>query len=333
MLFKTTADLKLHVAAINKNTTWESLKPSVDMAERKYIIPLISQAQYDALNAAYNAAPQTLTAAQTALLAYVQRSLAHYTFYEALPSLAIMMSDMGVTEQTSSEGTAAPARQWVTKGLMEKAIADADLYADALLSFLEINHTNYLLWKASSSFTITKELFIANVAEFEAHVPVGGSKRVWLAMRSFVKLCEVEYILPAISQSLYDDLKAKILLTPGTALSASYQTLLSKIQRSLAWLALYKALPFQAVSFTPGVGITMTSTADGHTTRQAADRLRFETAMTAATGTAMSFLRELKKYLDDHAADYPLYTFNDFENDPQPSYSLPDNFGKKSFMV
>jgi len=333
MLFKTTAELKLHIAAINKNTAWASLSPSVDMAERKYIIPLISQAQYDALDAAYNAAPQTLTAHQTALLAYVQRSLAHYTFYEALPSLALMMSDMGVTEQTSSEGTAAPARQWVTRQLMEKAIADADLYADALLSFLEVNHANYPLWKASSAYTITKELYLTSVTDFEKHIPVGGSKRVWLNIRPFVSLCEIEYIVPAISQKLHDDLKAKILLTPGTALSAPYLTLLSKIQRTLAWLALYKALPFQAVQFTPGVGITSVSTADGHTSKTAADRIRYETAVTAATGSGMSFLRELKKYLDDHCADYPLYEFNDYENDGQPAYELPNNYGKRSFMV
>lgn len=333
MLLKTIAELKAYVPTINKNMAWATFSPLVDQAERKYIVPLISQAQYDALNTAYNAAPQTLTAHQLALLPYVQRALAWYAFHESLPLLGVMVSDMGIQEQSSTEGTSVPTRQWTFESLKAAAIGNADTNADALLSFLEINHANYPLWKASTSYTITKELYLTNLADFEQHLSLGGSKRVWLALRPFVALCEIEYIIPAISQKLHDDLKAKILLTPGTALSAAYQALLTKIQRPLAWLALYKAMPFQAVQFTPGVGITSVSTNDGHTARTAADRLRYETAMTAASSSAMSFLRDLKKYLDDHCDDYPLYEFNDFESDTQPAYELPDNEGKRSFMV
>jgi hypothetical protein len=333
MLFKTIAELKTYIPTINKNMAWATFSPMVDQAERKYIIPLISQAQYDALNTAYNAAPQTLTAHQTALLAYVQRALAYYAFYEALPFIGIMVSDMGIQEQSSSEGTSVPTRQWTFEKMASAAIASADANADAMLSFLEINHANYPLWKASSSYTITKELYITSVADFEAFLSLGGSKRVWLTLRQFVALCEIEYIVPAISQKLHDDLKTKILLTPVTPLSTQYQTLLTRIKRALAWLALYKALPFQAVQFTPGVGITSVSTSDGHTAKTAADRIRYETAVTAATSSGMSFLRDLKKYLDDHADDYPNYEFNDYENDPQPSYELPDNRDKRSFMV
>lgn len=333
MLLKTIAELKTYIPTLNKNTAWETMRPMVEHAERKYIIQLISQAQYDALNTAYNAAPQTLTAHQLLLLPYVQKALAYYAFFEALPMLGAMVSDMGVTEQSSSEGTATPTRQWVFNQLRDNVISTADYAADALLSFLEINHADYPLWKASTSYTITKALYITSVADFEAHIPLGGSKRVWLNIRPFVQLAEIEYIITAISQSLHDDLKAKILLTPATPLSAAYATLLLKIQRTLAWLALYRALPFQAVQFTPGVGITSVSTSDGHTAKSAADRQRYETAVTAATSVGMSCLRDLKKYLDDHCSDYPLYEFGDFENDNQPSYSLPENAGKRSFMV
>jgi hypothetical protein len=333
MLFKTIAELKTYIPTLNQNTAWATMRPMVEHAERKYIVQLISQAQYDALNSGYNAAPQTLTAHQLALLPYVQKALTYYAFFEALPMLGAMVSDMGITEQTSNEGTASPTRQWVFNQLRDNVISTADYAADALLSFLEINHANYPLWKASTAYTITKELYLTSVADFEAHIPLGGSKRVWLNIRPFVSLCEIEYIVPAISQKLHDDLKAKILLTPGTALSAAYAKLLPKIQRTLAWLALYKALPFQAVQFTPGVGITSVSTADGHTAKTAADRIRYETAVTAATSSGMSFLRDLKKYLDDHADDYPNYEFNDYENDPQPSYELHDNRDKRSFMV
>lgn len=332
MLLKTIAELKAYVPTINQNMAWATFKPMVDQAERKYIVPLISQALYDALNTAYNAAPQTLTSAQSTLLGYVQRALAYYAFYEILPYLTAAVGDLGVQEIQSSENTAIPARQFILNDLRENAAQSADAFADALLEYLEANANTFPLWRDSSAYTIVSELFINSTAEFEQHLAISNSRRVWLTLRPFVKLAEVEYILPAISQSLFDDLKAKLAAAHTTPLTTPYKTLVSKIQRALAWLTVYKALPWAAIAFNPQ-GISVSSTGDGIQLKTTADRLRFETAKTEATNNGMSFLRDLKKYLDDHCDDYPLYEFNDFESDTQPAYELPNNEGKRSFMV
>ncbi len=307
---------------------WATLSPAVDQAERKYILPLLGKEQFDALATAYDVGP--ITTEQQTLLPHVQRPLAYYAFYEVLPLLTTMVSGMGVQEQSSSEGTSNPARQWVYQENRDTAIQNADSFADAMLEFLEENYNDYPLWKNSDAFTITKELFINTSDEYNDIVSIGRSKRVWLAIRPFVKMAETEYILHAISQPLYDDLKGKLLASLGTPLTNEYKTLLTKIRQALAWLVLYKALPFQAVQFTPG-GIVQTSKNTGLKSQKPADRTAYETAMTAATTNGMSALRHLKKYLEENCEDYPLYdnpnTFN------QPSYELPDNQGKKSFMV
>ena len=327
-LFKTTAEIKVFCPTINRNMEWATLSPTVDQAERKYILPLLGKEQFEALVAAYTAG--NLTDHLQSLLPQIQRPLAYYAFYELLPLLTTMVSDMGVQEQESREGTSTPARQWVFQQNRDTALENADTFADALLEFLEENYNDYPLWKNSDAFTLTKELFINTSDGYNGIVPIGRSKRVWLALRPFVRMAESEYLLPVLSQPLFADLKAKLLASLGSPLSDEYQTLLKKTQQALAWLALYKALPFQAVRFTSG-GIVQTTRNTGIRKQAPADRTTFETAMAHAENNGMSALRSLEKFLHENANGYPLYDNPD--SHAAPSYEIPDNRGKNSFMV
>lgn len=327
-LFKTTAELKVFCPSFNRNMAWNTLSPKVDQAERKYIIPLIGKEQYTVLEAAYQAG--TISDKLEALLPYVQRPLAYYTHFELLPELMAMESDMGLQEQESSEGTSSPARQWVYEEKRKNAIENADAFADAMLEFLEENHGDYAEWKGSSAFTITKQLFINTSDEYNDIVSIGRSKRVWLALWPFVNRAETEYILPAITEPLFTDLKAKLLASLTTPLSTEYATLLLKIKEALAWLALYKALPFQVVQFTPS-GIVQTTTANGIKSQKPADRIVFENARTEAETNGLSALRALKQYLEENSSSYDKYS--DPNAYSQPNYEIPNNQGKKSFMV
>ncbi len=180
-LFQSTPELKKFCPSINRNMEWQTFAPAVEQAELKYLKPLLGTAQYNALVTAYE--DNDLSTEQGQLLKFVQRPLAYYAFHEALPLLTAMVSDMGVTEQESSEGTALRTRQWVFSGMQKSALENGDLFTDAMLSFLEDNHTNYPLWAGFPAFTVTKSLFINTTAEFNSFVPIGNSKRVWLALR------------------------------------------------------------------------------------------------------------------------------------------------------
>lgn len=327
-LFRTTAEIKVFCPTINRNTEWATLSPVVDQAERKYILPLLGKDQFEALATAYTAG--SLTGQQQALLPHVQRPLAYYAFYELLPLLMTMVSDMGVQEQESREGTSSPARQWVFQQNRDTALENADTFADALLEFLEENYNDYPLWKNSDAFTLTKELFINTSDEYNDIVPIGRSKRVWLALRPFVRMAETEYLLHTLSEPLFNDLKAKLLASLGTPLTDQYKVLLIKVQRALAWLALYKALPFQAVQFTSG-GIVRTARKTGLQKQTPADRTAFETAMAHAGNNGRSALRSLEKFIHDNPEDYTLY--ENLDSQVAPGYEIPDNSNKKSFIV
>lgn len=329
MLFKTIAEIKAHASAFAKNMEWATLAPHVEQAESKFIVPLLGRAQYDALTTAYQNA--TLSVAQAALLRYAQRALAYYTLYEALPFLSLIVSDMGVQEQQSREGTSAPARTTVSKIARDQALQNADQAADAMLTFMEENDTDYPLWAGSLAFTKTKELFINNATEYSKWLNISDSKRLFLALRPYLEIAEEEYIRPAIGDDMYNDLKAKMADILTTPLSAAYTSILPRIQRPLAHWAMYKAMPFLAVQVSPS-GISVSSVTDGNETRTAADRDRYATMLSAAQQTAMTFTQLLRKYIDDHIEDFPLYE-GDPERLDQPRYQLPNNSGKRSFIV
>lgn len=329
MLFRTTVELKTYCSTFNRNMEFATLAPAVELAETRYLLPLLGQAQYDALHTAYLA--NNLTAAQNALLRYVQRPLAYYVLHEAVPLLGATVSDMGVQESSSREGTSAPARQWSYNSLRDSAIQNADTFADTLLGFLEANHGTYPLWTASSAFTVSRELLINTAEQFDKHVGIQRSRRIYVALRPYIQLAEQMYLKPTLGPKLYDDLKAKLAAALTTPLSAAYAALLGKCQQALAFFALAEAMPFLAITVN-GYGVQMSSSNDGLHQRTPADRQRYETAMTNTLRNGNSLLASLRLFLDDNLGDYPLYASDDLVTNT-PTYELPVNRGRKSFMV
>ncbi|MFN4254540.1 MAG: DUF6712 family protein [Saprospiraceae bacterium] len=327
-LFKSMAEVKNYVSAFNRNMEFASLLPHIEQAEIRYILPLLGTAQHGSLHAAYQSS--TMTAEHINLLRHVQRSLAYYALYEAVPYLAAMVGDMGVTEAQASEGTATPARQWIAKDLRASAIQSADNHADWLLQFLEANATTYTDWAGSSAATAAKALFLNTTAEFDNLLGIGGSRRTFLALCPYIRLAEQEYILPALGESLFNDLKAKI-ADRDTPLSADDAKLLALVQRALAYLSMYKAMPFLAIQVS-ALGITTSSANDGQDSRSPADRKAYETLVTHTDQTGQSLLRSLRQFLDLNCTKYPLYESDETRN-AQPFYTLPDNRGQRSFMV
>jgi hypothetical protein len=316
-LFKTTADIKGY-AAIHKAMSFDSLTPYIDAAEIEYIKPLLGDALYAALVASYNG---TIASPYIALLPYVQRPLAYYTIYNALPFLNATISDMGVQEQQSREGTSTPARQWAYEQLRRENIRNADLFAEDLLAFLEANKSTYTTWATDT--TKTKALFVDNSTTLGRMIGQHSSRRLYLAIKPYLLQAEEQMIVPATGQDLYDDFKTKH--AAGT-LSA---TVIKHCQRIAAYYAMYLAYDFLQVEITTS-GLSVSSYNDGVNNK----------AVAAAKGKAqeryynqaVQATRIFKEYLDVNYADNELYE-TELDSDEPFRYYLPDNTGKTSFMV
>jgi hypothetical protein len=328
-LFRSTADIKLYTD-VHKQTDWSTLKLYVQQAEPTYIIPVISQAMYDKFNGLINDpanASKTfdqIFANENDLTAFnfIACALANYSLYEAFPFLNTAVGDIGVAQQSSKEGTTNPAAQWRYEGRRWAHLLNADRFIDQLLVYMERNADYFTDWQGSSSYTINKDLFIADSFTLSMYIGTNNSRRAYLALRSHIRMAEKKYIIPAIGQELFDELKTEIL---NKTLTDENKTLLPLIQEGLAWAAYYEGLPFLVIKFNTD-GVQVISSNDGINNKLAAGKDEKEIARNTAAHNMDSFLGSLKKFIIDHSSDYPLYEESSAYNNNNPRYSRPYNY-------
>lgn len=311
-LLRNTAELKLF-ADVHRQTDWNTLLPYVEQAENDYIIPLLSQAQYDDFSSVVNGpanADKTFeqmfsNTIKLDCFRLMARALANYALYEAFPFLNTSVGDIGVTQQQSKEGTSTAAPQWRYESRRAAHLNVADSYADKMLAFLELHKDLFTSWAGSSSFTVNKDLFIADSKKLSEYLGTGESRRAYLSIRPYIRLAEKQYIVPALGKPLYDEMKSQLVSNP-LDVSAGNALLLPYVREAVAWAAYYDALPFISIKIT-GDGVQVISRNDGVNNRNAASKDDKAEARAQAGRLMDRFLNELRLYLDEKAADYPLY--------------------------
>lgn len=324
-LILNTEQLKKYVD-VHKQTHWDTLRLFVEQAEDTYILPLIGSGIFVFLKAivespGFDPDNSFNDPLYKSLYTRLCRALAHYTMYEGLPFLNTPVGDQGVMQQSSKEGTATPAAQWRYESRRAAHLDNADRFADQLLEFMESNADAFPDWKASPSYTVTKDLFLPNSKTLSVYLNSQGSRRAYLAMRPWIRLAEKKYIIPAIGQQLFSEIKSELL---NGAVSDANTVLLRYIQEACAWASYWEALPNLPLKITCE-GFLIKSVADGiHTVSGANDRDK-QQAYDSARGNMDTFLSSLKRFIDAHIDDYPLYRDDPASGNKQPSYKLKDN--------
>jgi len=327
MLFKSVEDLKKYLAGNQKNLSDATLMPFVEQAEIRYLIPVIGQEFYQQLNSAYNS-PTTPGASLILAINRIQRALAYYTLADAIPFLSVAIGNAGIQE--TNTGNSTPVRQWTYNEIVTATSENADTFLDSALEFLENNAADYPVWKNSAAYTRSRELFINNARELSAFLPIGNSRRVYLVLRTFIARAEDLYIRPALGAALFEEMKAHV-LAPATAAPA-YRVILHRlIQKALAQLTLYLAIPsvqFVATAF--GFKLQNQMLAAGN--RLNADLADVDSIRQDAWKLAETYQTELKKYLDDNVTAIANYKAV-FESQTRRRYELYDNANQPTFRV
>lgn len=322
----TTEELKEHLGAIQMNLHEKTILPFTEQAELQYILPAIGPELYNSLLPASG-----LNAKQIALKNHLKRAISYYALLESLPFLTVAVGDGG-TSETSDQKTS-PVRQWTYQKIEDAAAQKADTFLDLALQFLEMNAADFAVWKNSSSFLLSRELFISSTEQLSKIIPIAGSRRAFLLLRNYIERAELLYIRAWTGPELFDELKTKHL---ADSLSAHEKNLIKMINRALGNYALFEALPEMAVSIT-GQGIRILSDNDGIRQRMAAKAADITVLRSSVEGAAKKFSTDFKQYLDENAQQkFPTYfnskTYQSQVNLPK-SYQLPDNAYKQSFRV
>lgn len=301
-------------ALLNKNMSFASVAPYIQIAETRYIIPIIGKDMYNDLNAAVQS--NTFTSLQSEVLPYVRSVLAPMALYEAFPQLNIYVSDLGVQQNKSKEDTSAPATQWAYQEARNSYLTIGSNSAEKLLEFLQATYMSYPLWANSTSYTQYNTLLLRNNVELGQYLNTQGSIRLYKAISPFIILAERKYISPIIGATKMQQLKLQ-----KAANNVVDTELLAKVEIALAWYSLYEAIPFINVRLEANA-ITVAMVQDGiHATKS--DDRRLLLRMAQENGT--TFLADVQDYW---SSQIPLPT--EGHTDP---YEIPDNSGSSLFSV
>lgn len=237
--------------AIDANTKQATLNPFRDEAEQLYMVELLGQAFYDELSTAYATALQAnatdpfsqLSADNKALFPFVQRALSYYTLLLAMPHLNVSIGEMGTRNARGEDSD--PAPQWQQEKLIVSYLKSADLHADKLLAYLEVNATGskYATWFNNAN-TKRVGLIVYSTAIASKYIDIYDSRRLFKALLPRIKDVELNYISTQLGAAQYNEIVTQ--LKAGT-LSANNKKLTDLIEPIVAKKALYMLLPFMRV--------------------------------------------------------------------------------------
>jgi len=312
-------------------TSFENVSPLIGTAETKYILPLLGQTLFDQVQDYYtdpDTLPEGVTEANKAkfdkLIEHIQRSLINLTYYSGFEFLSVSINDTGFHRQENENEKSLFKYQ---EEAIKNQFKDGGFNGlDTMLEYIEANPTVFLLFTASSAYTLRKESIIPSTKIFDDLINIGGSRLVFLKIRRFITETEDFYLKPALGEELFNLVKTEIVKAEP---DAKIIALLPYLRQPLAHMAISKAYRTLGLQIKDrGVFFLSQESSSLNTTKEnPTDRNTLDTLMKSEQETGEYYLAILRDFLIDKASDYAqiIRTTGD-------EY-LRDNTDKKTFWT
>lgn len=211
---------------------FQAIKPSLDHAVDKYLIPIFGQTYYD-----YLLALNTPNANETKLLEYSRKALVSFTLYEYSFISDVVLTDGGMRRGASEQSPSAYKYQIddYRKTMLDRAF----LFLEKVIQYLDLlaRNNQAVAWVGSEEFQIRKALFIQSGTEFQQIIPsIRYPRRLYLLLLSSLSNIQELTIAPTINKTIYDAIliKVKAAIPNYTAEETELLKILKRAQAHLA---------------------------------------------------------------------------------------------------
>jgi len=136
------------VKALTKHISAESILPHIDESQDLIIRPLLRDDLYNELCTQIDS--DTLTEANTALLAHVQQCHIYHAFARYVRWGNLQSTPTGIKKKHSDESEFPSGSE--VSNLHATAKQDAEIYETRLLEYLNDNSANYPLWHSGNHY-------------------------------------------------------------------------------------------------------------------------------------------------------------------------------------
>jgi len=308
--------------AVNISLSFDNLRPYIDSAERKFLMPLLGKSLYDQLITFYNS-DQTGTDSQIwkTFLERCQAAVINLALLNAYPVLNAFISDSGISRTHDKEKA---LFKYQEDALIDSFKENGFNGLDDVLEYLEANISKFDKWKESANYTLIKKSIIKSTSEFNAVYNIGNSRIVFLQLKPFINQI-IDLELPSI---LGEDLVNRITTsleseTPDEKIT----NLLPDLRKTIVFSSIALGIDELGLNITErGSLFTLKTEGDGNTEQQFPGQEYLAMLQSKNQKTANKYFSRLVRYITSHADDYP-----EFTGDNTSPYAIHrDNTGKKT---
>lgn len=304
MLITTNQELKKYLGNIQKNLSIETMQAYISDAEEMYIIPLLSQEEFDILQIKYDNPPVTPLAYEQ-LLVKVQKSIANYAIHDYVKTGMTTKGDAGIKEHDTEDLT--QARQWVIYDELNHYITKADAYADNFLAFLEANKDIFTDWANSDAYTNTVELLINSAEELNKIVNIAKSRRAFLKLRTFIRLAEEKYLQGVMGFEQIEFLKDKFKASQFDDFSTQEKFAWGLMKKSVAYYAIDEASPQLTIKAREDGIFVIPTIENGNRRDLEVSKEKTQVIASKHKENGDLYLHKLQGYLNANPDDFPIF--------------------------
>jgi len=266
--------------------------PDIDAAERKFLIPILTQPVFNALQAEVDANDATWST----LLNLCRAAIAPLALWLDLPFMQASIEDGGI--KTTHSDNKEAAHQWEYRQI-ETALVNKGMAAlEDLIDHLLVNGSNYEWQDRADDNSIFR-----TGKDFSRYVYLHQPNLTFQQLKPLVKEVEDHFIRPAIGDAFYNSLA--LLSTPGEGEIKAIQL----IKKAVANYTVVRAVERLPVKITPyGLMASLQNNTEGKADAPAKDN-QLSLLMTSSQREADAYLFQLMEYLNKTASALVFNTF------------------------
>jgi hypothetical protein len=229
-------DVLKRYVSLEKATDFDTIKPHLNNATEKYIVPMLGKEQVASLEA-FVLAGDFGTTPTDLLLEKVRYALGPLTVYLGFPHLVNRVSDKGVNRSDSSDYT--PSEKWAIDDQRNELLFSGMNALDAMVSYINDNIDEFSDYEDSDAYKKYNTHLVNSALIFNEYVEIRSS--YWLYSRMLSEMSNVErhYIISSIGKDFYNEL---ITASKDDATADEVKDVIKDLQRCISQFTYARAL-------------------------------------------------------------------------------------------
>jgi hypothetical protein len=197
-------DLKRHII-VSATFDFKKVLPFAKRAERKLVLDLIGQEQYDTI-VVHNFVDGN-TAPINQVKEFLEEAIANSSLLLALPTINVLITNSGTK---TSENKEASNADWKDKRDLTRSLRSTFNEAfDYAFQIMEENVADFPEWRDSKYYTVFKDLIVPQTTIFNDHFNIQKNRQTFLALKPYMREVEDQYLKAMLGEATLSLLKAK----------------------------------------------------------------------------------------------------------------------------